>query len=723
MALHIGWMDNFQPITSTVHNGHMVPARAVSSVPASNPSLKPNEQMRFPEQMVEYGSRAQIQSTSSAIYMMPSYSGFQQCSVPNNELRVAGPGAMFSYPRPQQSQLLVKRKSPVETLPGYPLSSRVIMPNIMIGQPEHRPWLHSSVPNKGNAQLQGGGFLASQQFLSQNKRTIQSQGGLVKPVSQKPSTPSGHPHQGQPSLKVRTDTNEPVRSKLRESIRAALDLVIAKDKTTTKGIVSDNTGTIVSEVKPEAYKSAEIGFPVSLADCSGENSEKANNDCSTQVNTKEESCPAAAVGHVSGSPQTHESVGQESNMIDVLPDEESIAGQFFAKDDLMKGNGLSWVLDFDAWISENEGHNHKKQKVGENFGVAQEVQKSNSPQILAFQIELELFKLFGGVNKKYKEKGRSLLFNLKDKSNPELREKVMSGVISPARLCKMSAEELASKELSEWRIAKAEEFDQLKILPDSDIDIRRLVKKTHKGEFQVEVEEDDVSVEVSVGSSSIPRIQTEIKETISPSAEISDGDTNETLIDGNNSDINPQCTITISSNESSDLIIDDELKDTEFLPPIVSLDEFMESLHSEPPFMSLASDSAPAINPDNEHIDVLSDTKSAKLSPEAHTSTASKNKEILDEVLKPDADMKPTDNKPPNETSSPTAKAKGENVLEGSLQPSKETASPTEKAKGENIWEGSLQLSLSVSIAVTGFFKRFALMLMCTAFFILHLSI
>ncbi|KAI7995765.1 hypothetical protein LOK49_LG11G01613 [Camellia lanceoleosa] len=41
-------------------------------------------------------------------------------------------------------------------------------------------------------------------------------------------------------------------------------------------------------------------------------------------------------------------------------------------------------------------------------------QPVQSPKSLAFKIEVELFKLFGGVNKKYKEKGRSLLFNLKD---------------------------------------------------------------------------------------------------------------------------------------------------------------------------------------------------------------------------------------------------------------------------------------------------------------------
>lgn len=118
---------------------------------------------------------------------------------------------------------------------------------------------------------------------------------------------------------------------------------------------------------------------------------------------------------------------------------------------------------------------------------------------VAEDIEAELFRHFGGVNRKYKEKARSLLFNLKDRSNPELRTRVLSGEISPQNLCIMNAEQLASKELSEWRIAKAEEFAHMVVLMDTDTEQRRLVKKTHKGEFEVQVEKDDVLTEVVTG--------------------------------------------------------------------------------------------------------------------------------------------------------------------------------------------------------------------------------
>jgi hypothetical protein len=115
---------------------------------------------------------------------------------------------------------------------------------------------------------------------------------------------------------------------------------------------------------------------------------------------------------------------------------------------------------------------------------------------VAFDIESEMYRYFGGVNRKYKEKARSLLFNLKDRSNPELRARVLSGEITPENLCSMNAEQLASKELSEWRMAKAEEFAHMVVLTEPDEGQPRLVKKTHKGEFEVTVEKDDVLTEV-----------------------------------------------------------------------------------------------------------------------------------------------------------------------------------------------------------------------------------
>eukprot|EP01102_Stenamoeba_stenopodia_P020042 TRINITY_DN7691_c0_g1_i1.p1 TRINITY_DN7691_c0_g1~~TRINITY_DN7691_c0_g1_i1.p1 ORF type:complete len:315 (+),score=89.57 TRINITY_DN7691_c0_g1_i1:142-1086(+) len=67
------------------------------------------------------------------------------------------------------------------------------------------------------------------------------------------------------------------------------------------------------------------------------------------------------------------------------------------------------------------------------------------------EIEDELFALCGGVTTEYKEKLRSLLFNLKDPKNPYLRANVLTGKISATELVRAKPEDLASPELKEWR--------------------------------------------------------------------------------------------------------------------------------------------------------------------------------------------------------------------------------------------------------------------------------
>ncbi|KAI8144239.1 transcription elongation factor S-II [Fennellomyces sp. T-0311] len=61
-------------------------------------------------------------------------------------------------------------------------------------------------------------------------------------------------------------------------------------------------------------------------------------------------------------------------------------------------------------------------------------------------IERTVFEVFGGVNDGYKNKIRSLTLNLKSKSNPGLRESVVSGELPVGKLCSMSVEDMASEE-------------------------------------------------------------------------------------------------------------------------------------------------------------------------------------------------------------------------------------------------------------------------------------
>ncbi|KAF8530032.1 transcription elongation factor [Hysterangium stoloniferum] len=62
-------------------------------------------------------------------------------------------------------------------------------------------------------------------------------------------------------------------------------------------------------------------------------------------------------------------------------------------------------------------------------------------------IEETTYKQHGSqTSQPYRAKMRSLYLNLKDKSNPSLRESVVSGEIPPQKLCNMSSQEMASEE-------------------------------------------------------------------------------------------------------------------------------------------------------------------------------------------------------------------------------------------------------------------------------------
>ncbi|CAO0797551.1 unnamed protein product [Mucor circinelloides] len=64
----------------------------------------------------------------------------------------------------------------------------------------------------------------------------------------------------------------------------------------------------------------------------------------------------------------------------------------------------------------------------------------------AMAIEKTIYLEFGDINQEYKNKVRSLALNLKNKSNPGLRESVVSGELAVEKLCKMSVDAMASEE-------------------------------------------------------------------------------------------------------------------------------------------------------------------------------------------------------------------------------------------------------------------------------------
>ncbi|XP_051507714.1 PHD finger protein 3-like isoform X2 [Myxocyprinus asiaticus] len=114
---------------------------------------------------------------------------------------------------------------------------------------------------------------------------------------------------------------------------------------------------------------------------------------------------------------------------------------------------------------------------------------SDRPAELARKTEKELFALFQGVDSKYKNKYRSLTFNLKDAKNNVLFKRVLKGEVSPADLVRMTGEELASKELAAWRQRENRHTIEMIEKEQREAERRPITKITHKGEIEIENQE------------------------------------------------------------------------------------------------------------------------------------------------------------------------------------------------------------------------------------------
>ncbi|KAJ1896002.1 transcription elongation factor TFIIS [Kickxella alabastrina] len=69
------------------------------------------------------------------------------------------------------------------------------------------------------------------------------------------------------------------------------------------------------------------------------------------------------------------------------------------------------------------------------------LQRSSGIELVEFE------KAESSITTTYKSKIRSLCLNLRDKKNPDLRNSVILGIITPKHLCNMTSEEMAPKEL------------------------------------------------------------------------------------------------------------------------------------------------------------------------------------------------------------------------------------------------------------------------------------
>lgn len=138
-----------------------------------------------------------------------------------------------------------------------------------------------------------------------------------------------------------------------------------------------------------------------------------------------------------------------------------------------------------------------------------EIKDSDAPRLTENEIEefvneteVEMYKLFNSdTGTKYKTKYRSLMFNIKDRKNETLFEKICSRIIEPKQLVRMSPEEMASQELAQWR--QNENKHQLEMIKKSELDLlsckKNYVLKTHKGEEVIEGKStDQVSLDITI---------------------------------------------------------------------------------------------------------------------------------------------------------------------------------------------------------------------------------
>ncbi|KAG2700013.1 hypothetical protein I3760_07G213900 [Carya illinoinensis] len=756
-------MGQLEPILnkgdSSVQDMQMGLMGSVSNVPAAHQHLISNKPVGLMDPFSSNRGFERLSMTSiQTVGGEPNANnlGLMQF-IPNKQL---GPmETMLNNAGSQQLSASNKRKAPAGPLHNNIAVQELFLPNKRVAQLEHRPWLQqTSGPNQSAVQMQ---YLSntpgSQRSPTPVKKVVSSKSG-----SQRFSIPKNQTAALQPTSKGQTESFESVRSKMRESLASALALVSQQkdkslspkqnshsDSASASGQTEKNSqlsGSLSAAI--DAPNSASVEPKVTLLSHDDWSAQKTNNGLSGSARIS----AAEANGDFT---HTLKSNGHETRSSYVFPGEDvSFIDDFFAKDELLQGNGLSWVLDSDMQVVEKgEFHTAQEQKlVYGDMGRGQKEEAIQSPQIVAFKIEAELFKLFGGVNKKYKEKGRSLLFNLKDRNNPELRERVMSSDIPPERLCSMTAEELASEELSQWRIAKAEELAQMVVLPDAEVDIRRLVRKTHKGEFQVEIEQDDsVPTEASVSASSFTPRKSDVIEMDAPHPSKHDEIKDEVDTSGEKSNLearNIPYMLSIPSRESTDLmqglVVDDALKDAEFLPPIVSLDEFMESLDSEPPFENLpvdAGEMTPTSGKDGSAPTLALKSSESTLKDDITTDEPEKvdvkysKSDAGHKFNEGDAGVKSGDGHADMKLSDCCTDVKyndGESVIKSNTNTdvnssvrhaevkssesyadfrprnshaNSEVVPPTGVSKGDHVWEGSLQMNTSAKASVVSIFK------------------
>ncbi|KAL4856957.1 hypothetical protein ACK3TF_002657 [Chlorella vulgaris] len=148
------------------------------------------------------------------------------------------------------------------------------------------------------------------------------------------------------------------------------------------------------------------------------------------------------------------------------PGQKKEAGAFYGR----QGSG---GRQLERRLSAGQSEDELRQKVRAGIQQALEMVEKEAaggaaelpePSVVADAVEEALFKAYDGISKEYKQKFRTLQFNLKDPHNPDLRAHVLRGDFAPATFVLMTATELANKELAAYRKAKEEEALKMSVL-------------------------------------------------------------------------------------------------------------------------------------------------------------------------------------------------------------------------------------------------------------------
>ncbi len=137
-----------------------------------------------------------------------------------------------------------------------------------------------------------------------------------------------------------------------------------------------------------------------------------------------------------------------------------------------------------------------KSKLSKNEDVKLEENKLSE---LVKNIEHEMYNYYNkDVGVKYKNKYRSLVFNIKDEKNNGLFRKIVNGQIDVKKLVAMSSEDMANKELKEWR--QTELKQDIEKIKSHELELlqmgAKMVVKTHKGEEVVSTQDKKADIKL-----------------------------------------------------------------------------------------------------------------------------------------------------------------------------------------------------------------------------------